>query len=958
MKGNHLWEKGNELMIFLKHRFIKGIAWVLIIGLMVSLWPMSSSVLQVDASENQTWVLPQGLTSDDAVSGQFIVKWKEGADAPTEFLDQVEVIHRNEDARTMLVQWTAGSVEIAGSATPNELMEAELKYWSEQPWVKYIQPNYRYKIKSKPDDPHYAKQTYLKQIDAEGAWETITEANDIIVAVVDTGIDFNHPDLKDNLLPGKNILNPDKAPIDDNGHGTNVAGILGAVGNNTKGITGLLWSSKIMPVKALDKEGIGTDYEVGEGIRYAVDNGAKVIVLSLGLPYYGPHMEELVRYAEKKGVVVVAATGNEGERINYPAAYPSVIAVGAVDKNNEYLFYSNHGPEIDVVAPGEGIYTTFLDGKYDYNSGTSMAAPQIAALATMILTLNPDYKPSQVRNLIRYSAKNIGKPGWDTQTGYGVIQLGKTLTTDPINDLYEPNDIIQNAKGIPLNSGIDAELNESDDIDMFYIDAPYAGTVNANFQAERSLGSGIDITVTPPNSSKPITHIIKDEKKLKWNVSKGRSYIRIKRNTAEQDLAPIKYVFMSGFIIYPDVFEDNDERHRAYVLAARNQTLTGTFHKDKDVDWYMLNIPQEGKLKLTVKVDSNRMDPVLWVQKVGDRQPLVIDEKGQGKEESISLTVLPGKYNFRISDFNEYAVIGEYSFSIRYETEFRDNNEPNNKSKEAAELSPSKEKWGTFDKEDVDYYKFQVKSDSLITVRIGEVPKNVWVTGLLINSKQKVLGSFTTNSKGTISYEKRLGKGTYYVKLASSQPFNKQRYYIKVQEELLVAGFRDIANHWAQNEIIEMTSNGHVKGYSDYTFRPYKPITRAEIAALLVRVVGPTEGQSQPFNDVSSKHWAHSFISKAYQAGWITGYEDGSFRPDEPVTRAEMAVLVSRAYKLKKKFFGSVRFSDVPDDHWAFADIKKLSARNWVRGYGDDTFRPHVDAARAEFVKLLYQAQR
>jgi subtilisin family serine protease len=940
-------------MTFLESRSIKGTAIILIIAMMaVSLLPVSS-MFAAGANGNPTLVLPEGLSSEDAVTGQYIVKWREGTEVPSEFLSKVEIIQRNDDVRTMLVQWKSDSESI----TSHVEVETQLKFWSEQSWVEYIQPNYRYKIKAKPNDLQYSKQTYLKQIGAEGAWEKITDVNNLVVAIVDTGVDFDHPDLKESLLPGKNIINPDIAPIDDNGHGTNVAGILGALGNNKKGISGLLWTSKILPIKALNKEGIGTDYQVGEGIRYAVDEGAKVIVLSLGLPYYGPHMEDLVRYAEKQGVVVVAATGNEGERISYPAAYPSVIAVGAVDNNNDYLHYSNYGSEIDVVAPGKGVYTTFLGGKYDYNSGTSMAAPQVGALAAMILSLNPDYKPSQVRNIIRYTAKDIGEPGWDIHTGYGVIQLGKALVTNPINDLYEPNGTIENAKEIQLNSGIDAELTESDDVDLFYIDSPYAGSITVNFQAERSLNNGMDIILTPPKSSNNIRHLVNQGKEVKWNVSKGRTYLQIKRNAKEQDLDPNKYSLTTEFAIYPDAFENNDERFKAYVLATRNQSITGTFHKDKDADWFLMNIPQDGKLKLTLKVDSNRMDPILWIQKIGDSEPLVIDEKGQGAEESITLNILPGKYYFRISDYNEYVVIGEYTFDVRYETEFQDKNEPNNTSKQAAALSPSKEVWGTFDKGDVDFYKFQVKSDSLITVRVGDIPKNVWVSGLLINSSQKVLGTFTSNSNGSINYEKRLGRDTYYIKLASSQPFNQQRYYAKYKEEELVAGFRDITDHWAKNEIVKMTSKGYVEGYKDYTFRPYQPITRAELAALLVRVVGIDGEETHPFKDVSSNHWANSFISKAYSAGWIQGYEDGTFRPDLLVTRAEMAVMVSKAYKLKKKWFGNVEFRDVPDDHWAQPEIRKLSARDWILGYGDGTFRPEVSATRASVVALLYRAE-
>jgi subtilisin family serine protease len=968
----------------------------IIVSLISSIWPINSLIEantgEVKSASAQTsLVIPEGITAEEVVAGQFIVKWKVGTNIPAEFLDQVDILRKIDELHTMLVQWKSKPDRdpkdtSASNSNPNEIggsglnattepkavdetgatgsqatnsnliltanMQERLKYWSEQPWVEYIQPNYRYKIQAKPNDTHYSKQTYLKQIEAEAAWDVVKDAGNVIVAVIDTGVDLEHPDLKANLLPGKNIINPRERPMDDNGHGTNVAGIIGAVGNNKRGVAGLFWSSKILPIKVLDKSGEGDDFDLVEGIIYAVDQGARVIVQSLGVNFYGPHMEEAVRYAERNGVVVIAATGNDGDRIKYPAAYPSVIAVGAVNKNNEYTFYSNFGPEIDVVAPGDGIFTTFLGGEYDYNSGTSMAAPQVAALAAMILSLHPEYRPSDVRNIIRYTSKDIDKPGWDVQTGYGVIQLNKALLTKPVVDIYEPNDTLPNAKETQINSGVDAELTEPNDVDMFYVDAPYDGTITLDFSSDRALPNGVEVTISP--SSKNITHLIKQKKTIKWDVTKGRSYIRIQRSPQEQEVSPLRYSFSTDFTIYQDAFEDNDERFKAYVLATRNQSITGTFHKHKDVDWFMIHIPQEGTLKLTVSVDSQRLDPLLWIQRPGETQPLVIDAKGPGREEYAALPVFPGKYYFRLSDYNEFPVAGEYTLNVQYETQYKDSNEPNNIQGQSVLLSPSKEKWGTFENADVDYYKWKVENDSLITVKVGDIPRNVRVSGVLMGENQRVMSHHASNANGELRLQTRLGKGTYYLKLTSSHPFNKQRYYIMYSTESLIAGYRDISKHWAKKEITKLTKEGMIQGYKDYTFRPNQSITRAEVAALLVRKLDLTKNASQlPFNDLTSDHWANSSISKAYQAGWIAGYEDGTFRPEAPITRAEMAVIVARAYKLQSRVSENSSFRDVPKDHWALPSIKALSGRKWIQGYGNYTFRPQSKATRADFVMLL-----
>ncbi|MEX2104696.1 MAG: S8 family peptidase, partial [Bacilli bacterium] len=308
--------------------------------------------------------------------------------------------------------------------------------WSEK-WkmaqgVRYIQPNYTYKVKSMPTDSFILKQTYLKQIGAYEGWDVRNSNTGIVIAIIDTGVDLNHPDLRNNLVGGINLVPKEgekvedaekRPPQDDNGHGTQVAGILAAEGNNGIGVSGILWKAKVMPIKAMDANGDGKDYIVGRGIYEAVDRGAKIILLSLGDPIYSIYMKEAVDYAEVNGVLVVAATGNDYDRVNYPAAFPTVIAVGAVNTDDLYMSYSNSGPEVSVMAPGEGIYTTTLNGEYSVESGTSMAAPQVAGLAALILAKYPDMKPAQVRDFIAQSTVDVGAKGWDNKTGFGRISI-------------------------------------------------------------------------------------------------------------------------------------------------------------------------------------------------------------------------------------------------------------------------------------------------------------------------------------------------------------------------------------------------------------------------------------------------------------------------------------------------------------------------------------------------------
>src|SRR5690606_28089424 len=168
-------------------------------------------------------------------------------------------------------------------------------------------------------------------------------------------------------------------------------------------------------------------------------------------------MREAVEYAESKGVLLVAASGNDGKEVKYPAAYPTVLAVGGIRSDKTIEPMSNYGPEIDVVAPWH-VFTTALNSGYDYNEGTSMAAPQVAAAAALIWAKQPQLKPYQVRSLIRQTAEDVGAPGWDERTGDGLLRIDRALTTPYKEDMYEPNNTPEQASVMSIDSMLSAQL--------------------------------------------------------------------------------------------------------------------------------------------------------------------------------------------------------------------------------------------------------------------------------------------------------------------------------------------------------------------------------------------------------------------------------------------------------------------------------------------------------------------
>lgn len=214
-----------------------------------------------------------------------------------------------------------------------------------------------------------------------------TQGEDVVIAVLDTGCDLNHSDLKENLLEGINFVNQKKSAQDGNGHGTHVIGTLVA-SNNDIGVVGVCPKSKVIPIKVLDDKGNGSLLNVAEGIRWAADRGVDIITMSLGSPNKVQEVRKAIQYAASKGIPTFVAAGNAGntKEVYYPANYPETIAIGAIDENFCRADFSNTGDNLDFMAPGVDIFSTVPENWYATLSGTSMACPFAVGVAALVLS--------------------------------------------------------------------------------------------------------------------------------------------------------------------------------------------------------------------------------------------------------------------------------------------------------------------------------------------------------------------------------------------------------------------------------------------------------------------------------------------------------------------------------------------------------------------------------------------
>ena len=300
--------------------------------------------------------------------------------------------------------------------------------------ASFVEPNVRFQADSVPNDPGWHRQWAPKKIEADFAWNTTVGSRSVLVAVVDTGVDWSHPDLAANYVPlGYDWVNNDPDPMDDYGHGTHVAGIIAAVLNNGVGVAGLA-QVRIMAEKVLDEAGSGTADNVARGIVDAVDKGADIINLSLGSPFDVEIVHEAIIYAHQHGVLVVAAAGNDfSSAKHYPAAYDEVVAVTATDEEDKPAFYTNFGDWVDVAAPGDNIYSTMWDDSYAFLGGTSMAAPHAVGVAALIWSQFPGMTRDQVWAQLQWSADDLGQPGFDVYYGFGRVNARKAVEEAPSN---------------------------------------------------------------------------------------------------------------------------------------------------------------------------------------------------------------------------------------------------------------------------------------------------------------------------------------------------------------------------------------------------------------------------------------------------------------------------------------------------------------------------------------------
>jgi len=391
---------------------------------------------------------PSESASQEGTHVDVIVDFVDGSG-----LDEVLGIGKSLGATLSLVSDNTRDIALYRASVPFAALNEWLSKFRSHRAVEFVEPDIVHYALGFPNDPLHKHQWHLDQINMKEAWE-MADGSGVTVAVVDTGVAYEDwgsfkraEDLAGTkFVPGYDFVNNNKHPIDDNGHGTHVAGTIAQTTNNGVGVAGIGLEVQIMPLKVLSGGGFGSAAAIAAAIRYAADHGARVINMSLGSPMPSYTIKQACDYAHAKGVAIVCAAGNSGRRgVGYPARFASCIGVSATRFDEQVTFYSTYGPGVDLAAPGgdtrvdqngdgmpDGVLqNTYLRGKvetegYHNFMGTSMACPHVAGVAALLVGRGVT-DPEKIRSILTSTARPKGQRPWDEKYGAGILDAPSAL---------------------------------------------------------------------------------------------------------------------------------------------------------------------------------------------------------------------------------------------------------------------------------------------------------------------------------------------------------------------------------------------------------------------------------------------------------------------------------------------------------------------------------------------------
>ena len=366
------------------------------------------------------------------------------------------------------------------SLPPTASEKAVAHALAQHPHIKFAEPDALIPVSYVPNDTYYSSEWHLQTIGAPTAWNVATGSG-VTVAILDSGIDASHADLAPQLVPGWNFYDNNSNTADVYGHGTKVAGVVAALGNNSMGVAGVAFNARLMPIRVTDTNGYASISALASGLTYAADHGARVANMSFAVQSYSSVISA-AQYFMNKGGVVMNSAGNYGT-LDSTAPSNALVSVSATTSSDTLASWSSYGPYVDVSAPGVSIWTTTMGGGYGAVSGTSFSSPLTAGVAALVMSANPSLAPSQVVSVLESSAVDLGSTGYDNDFGYGRVSASNAVaaaTKTSTADTQAPSVAISSPTGGSVSGLVAVNVGASDNVGVTRVELTVNGTVLAS----------------------------------------------------------------------------------------------------------------------------------------------------------------------------------------------------------------------------------------------------------------------------------------------------------------------------------------------------------------------------------------------------------------------------------------------------------------------------------------------
>ncbi len=866
--------------------------------------------------------------------------------------------------------------EVGDEASVNSAINAMMK----DDMVEYAQPNYIYKLFSFPADEFYEILWGLHNtgqkvdgcmgktnidINAPEAWGITKGRGDIIVAVIDNGIDIFHPDLKDNIWENKGEIADNGIDDDGNGfiddingwdftnegnsgtHGTHVAGTIAAAANDI-GVIGVAPNIRIMSLKAFGVKG-GTTKDVIDAIEYAAKNGAQIVNCSWG-GEVGEEDKFLKEAISDSGLLFICAAGNDGNNNDiepvYPASYKfeNVISVAAIDNQGEKAGFSNYGNiTVDIGAPGRGILSTvpgvpgdsgiitvsgavYDKGSYAYISGTSMAAPHVAGIAALLLSKNPDLAPEQIKTAIMEAVKPLdGLKSMTVAEGIAdaFAALKKIAPEKPLN-----------LKTVKTDSciGLTWDDNKTGDFDKYII------------ERKKEDGTYMELAETSENSFTD----------MDIDVNIDYSY-RIKAEDEWGNISePSKVVTVKGK-------ESSGSNSNSGSGTSKPKPSTGGGGGSGGSTVAVKTIPYDNaddEIKKQMDNDSDIIEIKSYNKENIDSVSISSDILNKFIKSDKVLYIKGEEVTLQIS--SDSFAVGEIKEFLERKTSMLNIEIVKLNSKEAQKLLENLKPGYISLNEEIYEIKVTVE-DSKKSKNIEKFNKKVTIC-IKTDEKSFVrylgkIGIYRYNEETKAwSYEGGLYNPENNFITISSDHFSK--YTLMVYEN----NYDDIKGHWAEEDI-ELLISKHIADGRNNKFEPDEYINRIELVKMLAKMLMQdpdrntkgSEKTKMPFKDLSLIGEDKNFVNIAVEEGIINGFEDGTFRPLEKVSREEMAAMIARMMKIEaSSSISETPFSDKEHiSSWVANDVAAVYEKGIIKGDEKGNFDGKRAVTRAEAVVMI-----